>query len=116
MLTSPVTVTIDGTAHSLSKVNQDNFSSVFRKKGADYEIDLVIKHSYEGKPGIKQVERHVADLTYTKFSTEGVPTVYQSYQHIRTPRGDDGVFAGKVAIGLGNFAETNIASLMAWES
>lgn len=116
MLSSPVTVTIDGNAHSLSKINQDNYASIFRKKGADYEIELRIAHSYEGKAGTKTNERHIADITYTKFNEDGVPTVYQSYQHIRNKRGDDGAFAGKVAIGLGNFVESNVTSLMAWES
>jgi len=75
MLTSPLTVTIDGTAHSLDRINQDNFTSLYRKKAAGLEIDLAIRHSFEGKSGPGQMERHNVDLKYTTFDGEGNPII-----------------------------------------
>lgn len=116
MLTSPISVTIGGTAHSLSRINQDNYSSVFFKKGTGYEIKMTIRHAYEGKSGVLQTERHVADLEYTTFDTDGKATLTQTYQHIRNVRGTEGTLAVDLAKALDVFVTANAAALVAWES
>lgn len=116
MLTSPISVVIGATTHSLSRINTDNFASTYFKKGADYEVKMVIRHSYEGKTGQTQIERHNADLTYTTFDAEGKPSVQQSYVVIRTPRGSDGAVAAEVVEGLNDFITANAAAIVAWES
>jgi hypothetical protein len=117
MLTSPITVTIDGTAHSLPRINQDNFGSVYRKKGDGFEVQLDIRHSYEKATADGQMERHNVDLKYTTFDPVSFkPTVIQSYTVIRSKRGADPVFVPKVAIGQLAFTTTNAAAITAWES
>lgn len=116
MLTSPITVTIDGTAHSLSRINQDNFGSVHFKKGADYEIRMTIRHSYEKATPEGQMERHNVDLLYTTFDALGKPQHTQVYSVVRSKRGADPVFVPKIALGQLAFATTNIAAITAWES
>lgn len=116
MLTSPISVTIDGTAHSLSRINQDNFSATYLKQASGLEIQLTIRHSREGKAGPGQMERHNIDLVYTTFDAEGVPTVRQAYTVMRSPRGTDPVVVVNVAKALSAFVTANAAAVGAWES
>lgn len=116
MLTSPITVTIDGVAHSLSRINQDNFGATYLKKAANLEIRMNIRHSYEKATVAGQYERHNVDLQYTTFDAEGNPTTSQVYQVIRQKRGSDGVLLGDIVVGLNGFVDTNVTSIVAWES
>lgn len=116
MLTSPITVTIDGTAHSLSRINQDNFGSTWLKRATNLEVRLQIRHSYEGKEGASQVERHNVDLVMTTWDAEGNATIQQAYTVVRSPRSADPVMAGKVAIGLNAFVTANATGIATWEN
>lgn len=116
MLTSPITITIDGTAHSLDRVNQDNFGAVYRKRTADLELNLAIRHTYEGKVGASQIERSNVDLTQQTWDTLGNPVVTQIYAVVRTPRNVDPDRAVKQAIGFDNFLTANIAAIVGWQS
>lgn len=85
MLASPTTVTIGGTGHVLSKIREDNFQSVYRKIATNLQIDLNIRHTYEGKASDQdRVVRHNVELVYTTW-TAGVPTSYSFYVVARTP-------------------------------
>lgn len=116
MLTSPITITIDGVAHSLSRVNQDNYSSVYLKKAANLELRLTIRHSYEGKSGPGQMERHNVDLTHTVWDAEGNATVSQTYHVVRVRRGVDPDSVNDDTVGLNAWLSSNIAAITAWES
>jgi hypothetical protein len=116
MLTSPITITIDGVAHSLSRINQDNYSSVYLKKAANLEFRLTIRHSYEGKAGPGQMERHNVDLLHTTWDAEGIATVRQSYHVVRVQRGTDPDSVNDDTVGLNTWVSANIAALTAWES
>lgn len=116
MLTSPISVTIDGVAHSLSRINQDNFSSVYLKKATGLEFRVTIRHSYEGKEGPGQMERHNVDLVHTTWDVDGNPVIRQSYHVIRNPRNLDPDGVADDTVGLNAFVTTNIAALVAWES
>lgn len=116
MLASPTTVTIDGVAHSLSRINQDNYSSLFLKKATNLEIQLRIYHSNEKSNADGQMQRHGADLTMTTWDSEGVPTVTQSYTVIRDKRGSNPEVPVDVVTGLNAWVTANAANLVAWES
>lgn len=116
MLTSPISITIDGVAHSLSRINNDNFSSVYLKKAAGLEFRLTIRHTYEGKDGPGQMERHNVDLVHTTWDAEGVPTVRQSYHVIRNPRAVDPDGVADDTVGLNAWLTTNVAAICGWES
>lgn len=121
MLTSPTTVTIAGTAHSLSKIREDNFQSVFRKKDVNLQIDLIIRHSKEGKAGVQNpIERHNAELIMTTWDVNGVPTVVSFYVVMRVPQalGATPVVSLAVAICTWLTASTNAnaISIANWES
>lgn len=117
MLTSPTTITIDGVAHSLSRINgPDNYSSVFLKRTTALELKLTIRHSYEGKAGINQIERHNVDLMHTTWDVNGNPTVRQSYHVIRNQRNIDPDGVADDTVGLSAWLTTNVAAICAWES
>jgi hypothetical protein len=116
MLTTPTVITIDGTAHNLSRINQDNFSSVYFKKTATYELRLTVRHTYEGKAGPAQVERHNVDLVHTTWDAEGNPIIRQSYHVIRNPRNLDPDSVADDTVGLNAWLTTNIAAICAWDN
>jgi hypothetical protein len=117
MLTSPTTVTVDGTAHSLSKVNQDNYSSTFIKKATGLEYKLSVRHQDEkAKLGAVVMERHNVDLTYTTFDVDGKPTVYQVYAVLRTPKGADPTIVEKLSVGFNTWLTANDGLIIGWES
>lgn len=117
MLASPTTVTIDGTAHSLSKINQDNFGSLYRKIATGVQYDLQIRHMTEtAKPGVPKIDRHNVDLKYTTFDAEGVPTVYQVYAVLRAPQGADPTIIEKMSVGFNTWLTANDGAIIAWES
>jgi uncharacterized protein YfdQ (DUF2303 family) len=116
MLTSPITITVDGVAHNLSRINQDNFTSVYLKKDTNVEYRLTIRHSYEGKAGNGQIERHNCEFMITTWDVDGNSTVEQAYVVMRTPRGGDASAQVDLATGLMAFVTTNAAALVGWES
>lgn len=117
MLTSPTTVTVDGVAHSLSKINQDNFSSVFRKLFTGGSYDLTIRHATESaKLGAVKMDRHNVDLKYTTFDVDGKATVYQVYTVLRTPQGADPTVVEKLSVGLATWLGANDGPIIGWES
>lgn len=100
MLATPTTVTIDGTGHVLSKIREDNFQSVFRKKDTNLQIDLNVRHSYEGPASsADRMERHNAEVVYTTW-TDGVPTVHSAYIVLRSPQSLGSAPVVKTAAGL----------------
>lgn len=116
MLTSPQTITIDGVDHSLSRINQDSFGSVYLKKATNAEYRLVIRHSYEKASATGQYERHNAELTVTTWDVDGKQTVVQSYAVIRKLRGTADDTSVDVNAGLNNWLNTNGTAIVGWES
>lgn len=119
MLTSPISITIDGVAHSLSRLNQDNFTSVWFKRittPAARELKLTVRHSYEGKEGAGQMERHNVDLLDTSWDVDGKPVIKQTYHVIRHPRNVDPDGVADNTVGLNAWLATNIAAITGWES
>lgn len=116
MLPSPLTVTIAGTAHSLSRINQDNFGSRYFKKAANLEITLNIRHSYETKKADGQYERHNVDLTQTSFDAAGIPTTIQAYCVIRAKRGTDSIAPSDLLKALNVLTTAQALPIVDWES
>lgn len=115
MLTSPQTVAIDGVNHSLSRINQDNFSSVYFKKGDGFEIRMTIRHTLEKATALGQFERHNVDLQYITFGEDGSMRTDQTYVVFRGLRGTDGVDLTNLLQGLMTWTGTNKAGLVAGE-
>lgn len=115
-ISSPITITVNSVAKVLPRINQDNYGSVYRLKESTAEYQLVIRHSYEGKVGPKQVERHNVDFTMTTWDLDGNPVVKQSYTVIRNPRNVDPADSVNVAKALAVWVNTVAADLGAWQN
>lgn len=119
MLPSPLQVTIAGTAHSLIRINQDNFGSTYLKKGDRFEVRLQVRHQYEkSRPGARQVERHNIDLTYTTFpaDSKSEPIVVQAYTVMRMPRGELVAPTKDVLLGLQTLLNAQAEVVLGWGS
>lgn len=70
MFANTLTLDVAGVDKTLTRVNQDNFGSVYRHRAADGSetIELTIRHQMDnGKDG--KIERHNATIVYTKPAT-----------------------------------------------
>jgi hypothetical protein len=114
-ITSPITITVNAIAKVLPRINQDNFGSVYFLKETAAEYRLTIRHSYEGKAGPAQMERHNAEFVYTTFgATDGKPVIRTTYLVMRNPRSVDPVDSVNISKALFVWANTVAADLGAW--
>lgn len=115
MLTSPQVVTINTFGQSLSRINNDGNSSVYLKKTTGLELRLTIRHSFEGKPGPDQIDRHNVELSRMTWDAEGRPQVTSAYVVFRAPRSADVTSASNDFVGLIDWVKANVTGLYAWE-
>jgi hypothetical protein len=113
-LASPASISISGAAgspFSLVKVNQDNNTSKYLFAGTGVEIELNVRHSYEGKAGPGQMVRHNLELIRRLWGVDGVVTTRNAYMVLRSPRGEDPLLVFDVLDGLKIWANANRATL-----
>lgn len=122
MALSAPSMTIDGSARVFTKINQDNFGSTWRvaySDAASVPVVAILKvtHKDEGQKSGAGYDRHIADLTITKYPV-GLPTVvFQSYYHIRTPREGTSVTEQNAMAGLAAYWANSVKDqLVAWEN
>jgi hypothetical protein len=119
MIGDTITVTYNGVANTLDKINQDNYTSEYLKRTATEELRVRIRHSNEsvvaGKPAY---ERHQVDLTRTVFATSTtVERVYQTYMVIRLQKGSDPDVAELVAAALCGLTNASFTDkVVGWQS
>lgn len=116
-ISSPITITVNAVAKVLPRINQDNFGSTYRLKEANDEWELNIRHTYEGKPGPAQIERHNADFKHTNFvGTDRIPVVTQTYFVMRNPRNQSGVDSAQITSGLLTWGSSAASDLSAGQN
>lgn len=71
MFANTLTLTIDGSAHTLLRVNQDNFGSAYVFKDATKTINMKIRHDVETQRGGLKVNRHNILIERTVFEVPG---------------------------------------------
>jgi hypothetical protein len=78
MLANTLTITIDGAAKTLTRINQDNYGSEYRMKSATELMTLLIRNSAEKSTASRpySVDRHNVFFERTVFST---PTEGEKY-------------------------------------
>jgi hypothetical protein len=120
MLTSPISIVLSGVTHVLSRVNQDNYASVHRKQwtdtGVKHVLTLNVRHTYQGKAGLDQLERHNVELIHEITSVAGERSVHTAYSVFTYPRIKDPGDAAIAMVGLNTFVSANVALLASWES
>lgn len=101
-----VTVSYDSIpAVTLSKINQDGYSSEYLFRDTQTELRLKIRHSKESlKPGqSKATERHNCLLSVTKFATATTPELYADMSY--TLRAAPGASSALLPLIAGSFSD-----------
>lgn len=122
MLGDTLTFTLGGsggTAKTLSKINQDKYSSEYLLRSSTDEIRARVRHSKETvKRDSPEMERHNVELTQTVFASGDMPAkIRQCYIVVRTQVGDDLGLNVDVAQAVTYFlTEANLLKVVGWES
>lgn len=123
MFADPAVVTINGVAKSLTRVNQDQYSSeyVLREALGDYRLNIRNSSRTDKKTG-KVTERHNIELIHTIYAVapSTVGTVRKAYLVIENQQGDTLVDPMYEASGLCVFltasSSANITKMLNFES
>jgi len=119
MLANTLTLTVNAVPVTLTRVNQDNYGSVYTYKGASEAYSLQIRNSVEKSKvvGVPDIERHNAFLEHTVYAT---PTAAEKYNSvtttIRARIGNDPAKVGYDAVGFNTLVGSILTSLIAGES
>jgi hypothetical protein len=91
MIGEQLTVTYNGVAKVLNRINQDNYTAEYFFRDSVEEYTVRIRHATESvRAGQPAFERHTVDLTRKVFATATVPErIYQTYTVIRLMKGAD---------------------------
>lgn len=82
-VSDPLTITINGNAKALNKINQDNYGSEFLLREATQEIRATVRHStVKSKTGGVAHDRHNFEVVVTTFATETVPEDYEKFYFV----------------------------------
>jgi len=123
MFADPTTVTINGGAKALVRINQDQYSSEYLLRSATDEYRLRIRNtSYFHKDRKVTIDRHNVELAHTVFPVAPATTSFirRVYTVIENQQGDTLVDPTYVAAGLYAWltasTNANITKLMNLES
>lgn len=111
MIGDTLSITHNGVAVVLNKINQDNFGAEYLKRTSTEEFRVRIRHQLESaKAGARPNERHNVELTRTVFDLVAGDQSYQTYIVIRAPKGTDPVTAERVANALVGVMSTSMVT------
>ncbi len=120
MLANTLTITIDGTAHTLLRVNQDNYGSEYTKKDGTQSMKFQVRNSVESANGLaspEPVERHNVFFEHVIFAT---PTASEKYYTVtttmRSRRTSDPAWLDKVATGFFTLVNAQKTAIIGGES
>lgn len=125
MFSDTITFTdiIGTTDWTLTRINQDGYSSEYLLRDSLFEVRLTLKNiTYTDKKRNVLIDRHTAQLTCTIFpvSPAVLGTVRKSYAVFEVQQGDTMSSAVAVATGLMNFlgatAGANLTKMANFES
>lgn len=118
MLANTLTVTLNSVAKVLTRVNQDNFGSVYRLRSATELITLQIRNTEE-KATIKApaIERHNMFFEHTVFATPTTAAEYYSVSAVmRMYTVSDPVKLGYAVTGFNTLLNAQAAGIISGES
>nr|UJQ85123.1 MAG: hypothetical protein 2 [Leviviridae sp.] len=120
MFTDTLTISINAVDKTLTRINQDGYSSEYRLREDTGEYSLRIRHSSYVRAGSSiKVDRHNVELIHTVYGTEaGAPNVVRkTYTVFENDAGDSLADAENLVSGCVAFlTEANIAKMLNWES
>lgn len=123
MFADPAVITINGVAKSLTRINQDKYSSEYLLRTATEEYRMNVRNtSYPDKKRNVTIDRHNVELIHTVFpvAPATLSTVRKTYTVIENQRGDTLTDPVLEAAGLAGYltasSNANLAKLMNFES
>jgi hypothetical protein len=120
MFADPLTITVNGVAKVLAKINQDGYSSEYRLLTNVDEFRLTLRNAtYTDKKRGAVIDRHTAQLTHTVFpiAPATMSTVRKTYTVIENQQGDNLLDPRYNTLALsGLLSAANIDKLLAFES
>jgi hypothetical protein len=121
MFSDTLTLTINGVAKTLTRVNQDKYSSEYRLRETDGVFSLIIRNStFKDKTrNMMVVDRHNVEFIHSLFPVAPalVGVKRKAYFVLDNDPGDPLTSAQKFDAALMAFAtEANILKLLNWES
>lgn len=117
--TNTITVTIDTVEKTLTRINQDNFSSIYYLHEATQEFTVNIRHTQEAlQSDGTRFDRHNVEIIQNVFPTESVPGQTRvAYSVFRNKRGDSYTAVAATFVSLSDFlSDEVIDDLLAWKS
>lgn len=119
MFDNTITMTIDGSARILTRVNQDKFASSYRYRSPDLGLDLNIRHQDRLVPGqTVRTDRHNVELVATTYPVGLSPVTRKAYIVIENLNNADPTAVDDlpVALAAGFMTVAQVARLVNWES
>lgn len=116
MFANTLTLTIDGVAKTLLRINQDNRGSEYQMVSGTEKISMVVRHSVD-KLVTGSVNRHNMYVEWTVFATPTVSEKYFSATYtLREREGSDPVVLDKLSVGILALAATLDSGLVVGEN
>lgn len=120
MFGDTLAITIDGSAKTLNKINQDGYAAEYLLKEATGEYRLKITHkTFSDLARAVTTNRHFVDFSYTIYPVAPATrsTIRHAYVVLEDQTGDDLVTFLKLALGfMAFFTNVNNTKLVNWES
>lgn len=119
MFSDTLTVTINGAAKALVRINQDGYSSEYLLREDTGEFSLRLRNtSYVRKGDSVKVDRHNVELIHTIYGAEPGSTITRkAYLVFENDRGDPlADFEDFVTGMIGFVIPANVSKLLNWES
>jgi hypothetical protein len=119
MLSNTLTITIDGVANVLTRINQDNYGSEYRKKSATELMTLLIRNSTEKATASSPypVERHNMFFERTVFATPTDVEKYYSVSAVMRARStSDPDYLADAVVGFNALLGAQAAAIIGGES
>lgn len=116
-IVNPATITVNGDALSLVKINQDSYGSEYLYRTTTYEVRLKIRHS-KSKPNLDGIrtDNHNVEVTQTVYPVGDVPAIVRkAFVVFQNAEGDTAADASYLDQGLVDYLnDTVIGDLINW--
>lgn len=117
MIGDTLTVTYDGVAVILNRINQDNYSSEYLKKVSSVEHRVRFQHNRESARGGIPMERHRVEYTRTELDAVNGNRVFSSVSVFRAPQSTDSALLEKAANAqIALMTASLVTKVVGWES
>lgn len=117
MLGNTIAITVDGDPFTLTKINQDSYSSEYLYRDAVEEFTVKVRHQEVTKAGVTY-DRHNFELRHKIFATSTVPEKDRLMYYVMEQQPHDlNIFLPLAAMNLATATSgAFLTSLTKWES